>query len=640
MSPVPAPCGTWKSRFSTADVARGAKKFSDIRGDASQVYWIEMRPEENGRCVIMRYDQQAGVRECLPQPFSARTRAYEYGGGAYTVASGEIYFSHDLDQRIYHTNNLVRPFPVSEANLFRYADLVIDEERRRLIGVGEDYSRLDVVHSLVAIGVDESRDVITLAQGKDFYASPRLSLDGGQLAWIAWDHPHMPWDTTELWVADINHDGTLDNARRVAGGAHESIMQPLWRENGSLLFVSDRSGWWNLFVYQRGSVKPVFVQQAEFAAAPWVLGMSSYGVTSDGNIACSWNSDGIWHLELIDHRGKCRELPLSLTDISSVSVQNTSVAFVGAGSAQPAGVYNWDLKTDRVQAIRLAANTPLASDSISRAQLYEVPVRERITSQVFFYAPVNPAYQIPETERPPLIINVHGGPTASASPALNEQTQYWTSRGFAVADINYRGSTGYGRDYRDQLQGQWGVIDVEDCRVTAAFLADQGVVDRKRIIIRGRSAGGFTVLNALRQSDVFCAGTVYYGVSDLQQLAAQTHKFESRYVDWLIGLFPQHRQAYEERSPLYHSREILRPILFFQGQDDRIVPPEQTEQIVARLKSQGVPVEYLKFSGESHGFRRMETLSRCLQAEWYFYCHIFGLPIPEELNAASLPDHF
>jgi dipeptidyl aminopeptidase/acylaminoacyl peptidase len=626
-----APCGTWTSPISAAVVAAGAVPLSQIALDGDDVLWLAGRASEAGRTTLQRM-RAGAVAEPTPAPFNVRTRVHEYGGGAYAVDGGTLWFSHFADNHLYQVEEGKEPVVLTREEAVRYADFVPDRARNRLIGVREDHLAGEAypVNTICAVGFDGAETI--LVDGNDFYAAPRLSPDGRQLAWLCWDHPRMPWQGTELWVADIAADGSLVDGRLIAGGMDESICQPEWSPDGLLHFVSDRSGWWNLYRFEDGVVHPLCPREAEFATPHWNFGGSMYGFTSSEEIVCTYIEDGISRLGRLSTRG-CALTPIETPyeEIRELRVSPQRVAVLAGSPTIAVEIALIDPESgERTVLVQSIAELPPVADlSVPRSIRY--PSANGRTAYAFYYAPANARFEAPAGELPPLIVIGHGGPTSMATSTLKLATQFWTGRGFAVLDVNYGGSSGFGRRYRDLLKGQWGVIDVEDCVAGARHLAESGVVDPERLLIRGSSAGGLTTLNALTFHDVFKAGASYYGVSDLAGLDADSHKFESHYNEYLIAPKAQAQAVYRARSPIHHTDRLTRPMIFFQGVDDKVVPPQQSETMVDALRARGVPVAYLTLEGEGHGFRKADSVVRTLEAELAFYLRVFGIALPEGL---------
>jgi dipeptidyl aminopeptidase/acylaminoacyl peptidase len=635
--PVIAPYGSWTSPITAERLARGSVGLGQIVLDGGDIYWSELRPAEGGRQVIVRF-RDGAAQDMTPAGFSARTRVHEYGGGAFTVADGVIYFSHDGDQRLYRQAAGAAPAAITPEANRRYADIFVDRRRRRLLCVCEDHGAgAAPVNTLVSIDLAAPHAIRTLAAGNDFYAAPRLSPDGARLAWLAWNHPDMPWDGCELWLANIGADGAPENPRRIAGGRDESIFQPAFAPDGTLYFVSDRSGWWNLHRWRDGRVEALAPMAAEFGLPHWVFGMSTYAFASARQIACAFQSGGRWHTAVLDtDRRRLDRIETPYTDVSSLAAREGRVVFIGAAPTLAPAVVQWEPARGTHEILRRSLPDAPEAAYVSAPQALEYPTADGATAHAFYYPPRNPGFMGPADAKPPLLVLSHGGPTAATSSALNLKIQFWTSRGFAVLDVNYRGSTGYGRDYRRRLEGRWGVADVEDCIAGARHLVARGLADEKRLAIRGGSAGGYTTLCALTFHRVFRAGAVYYGVSDLETLATDTHKFEARYLDRLIGPYPARRDLYRERSPIHHIDRMSCPVIFFQGLDDKVVPPDQTEKMVAALRARGVPVAYVPFAGEAHGLRRAGNIRRTLEAELYFYSRLFGFTPADAVEPVAI----
>jgi len=632
-----APYGSWLSPISADLIAENSLSLGQIVLDGQDIYWSEMRPAEGGRNTIMRW-RRGAPEEVLPAPFNARTRVNEYGGGAFTVAEGVVYFSHDDDQRLHRLMPGHPPQPITSEVGRRYADGVYDRRFNRIICVSEDHRASgEPVTSIVEVDGTGMGQVRTLVSGHDFYAAPKISPDGLRMAWLAWNHPDMPWDSTELWLADVAADGSLMNRRRVAGGREESIFQPAFSPGGELYFVSDRSQWWNLYRAHEEGMEAMAPMEAEFGLPQWVFGMSTYAFDSEKRMVCSFNREGTWHLATLDLDSRhFNRIATPFTDIHGLVVSHGRAVFVAASPTLLPAVVRMDLATSRYEILRSSSTTAIDTGYLSVPRSLSFPTANGMTAHAFYYPPENRDFQAPADEKTPLLVMGHGGPTSAASNSLSLKIQYWTSRGFAVLDVNYRGSTGYGRDYRSQLNGQWGIADVEDCIAGARHLIQLGVVDEKRLCIRGGSAGGYTTLCALAFHDCFRAASVYYGVSDLEALARDTHKFESHYLNRLIGPYPARRDLYRKRSPIHHVDRVSCPVIFFQGLEDKVVPPDQTEKMVFDLRRKGIPVAYVPFAGESHGFRRAENIKRSLESELYFYSRIFGFMPADSLAPVAI----
>ena len=639
-----APFGSWQSPITSDLIAGGTIGLMEPLIDGDNIYWTETRPAEKGRYVIVRRGPDGVMQDVTPPAWSARTRVHEYGGGAVTVHQGIVCFSNDDDQRLYCQTPGESPRPLTPATdppgALRYAAAVVDARRNRLICVREDHRLAghQPFNTLVAVPLEGTEDAgVVLVSGHDFYASPRLSPDGDHLAWLAWNHPNMPWDGTTLWLARVLPDGSLADARCVAGGPDESIFQPEWSPDGALHFVSDRSGWWNLYRLRAGQVEPLAPLKAEFGLPQWTFGMSTYAFESAQRIVCVYTQNGLWHLATLDTRSLALQtVECPFTSLSHVRVAPGRAVFIGASPTRAPAVVLWDMRANTFTTLRESNTARVDEGYLSAPEPIEFPTENGLTAHGLFYAPRNRDYSAPAGEKPPLLVISHGGPTGATSSALSLSIQYWASRGFAVLDVNYGGSTGYGRAYRLRLNGNWGIVDVDDCCNGALHLVRQGRVDGARLIIRGGSAGGYTTLAALAFRDVFRAGASYYGVSDLEALATDTHKFESRYLDNLIGPYPARRDLYVARSPIHAAERLNCPVIFFQGLEDKVVPPDQAERMVEALRRRGVPVAYVPFEGEQHGFRQAANIKRALDAELYFYARVFGFELAEPVAPVAI----
>jgi dipeptidyl aminopeptidase/acylaminoacyl peptidase len=641
--PTVAPYGSWKSPITADLIVSATVGFGQIALDGEDVYWVELRPSEGGRNCIVRRTPDGSVADVTPQGFNARTRVHEYGGGDFAVRAGVIYFSNFSDQRVYRQTLTTEPQPVTPEKSFRYGDLCLDARRGRLLAVREDHTvegreAVNAIVSLSADGEGNEDGGRVLASGNDFYASPRLSADGSRLAWLTWSHPNMPWDGCELWVGELDDDGAVGASRRVAGGEEESIFQPEWSPTGTLYFVSDRSNWWNVYrLNEDGSVDPVYEMEAEFGMPQWVFAMSAYAFASEERIVCAYTEHGDWSLAVLDTRAKSLEkLELPYTDIAYVRADGSRVLFRAGSPSERAAIIELDLGTRRTRVLRRASEASVGEGYVSAPRAVEFPTENGRTAHAFFYPPRNRDFSAPDGERPPLVVKCHGGPTAASSSTLRLDTQYWTSRGIAVLDVNYGGSTGYGREYRRRLNGEWGIVDVDDCVNGAKYLIERGEVDGARCAITGGSAGGFTTLNALTFRDTFRAGASHFGVSDLTVFVGDTHKFESRYLERLIGPYPARADLYYERSSINFTERLSCPVIFFQGLEDKIVPPNQAELMVEALRRKKLPVAYVAFEGEQHGFRKGENIKRALDGELYFYSRVFGFPLADEVEPVEI----
>ena len=640
--PLVAPYGAWESPVTASVVASQSVRLGEVRLDGEDTYWLEMRPTEGGRSIVVRRDPAGSLTDVSPITHNVRTRVHEYGGGSYLEHAHTVYYSNFSDQRLYRQETDVAPFPITPAGELRFADAVMDSIRDRIICVREDHSNptigpINAIVSLDPTGMHIDQGGRILAIGDDFYSSPRVSPDGGRLAWVAWNHPNMPWDGSELWVSTLDEDGRALDRELVTGGPSESVFQPEWSPDGELYYVSDRNGWWNLYRWRKGQSEAVLEMEAEFGRPQWVFGMTTYAFASAERIICTYTQAGEWHLAGLDlQTGALVEIPIPYTEIGDLrGNENRLVITAGGPQAAPA-IVEVDLETGETEILRDSASIQIDPGYLSTPVAVEFLTEGGLTAHGLYYEPSNKDYTGPADARPPLIVISHGGPTGATSSTLSPATQFWTSRGIAVLDVNYGGSTGYGRPYRDRLKGQWGIVDVDDCANGARYLVEQGTVDPERLIIRGGSAGGYTTLSALTFRDVFRAGASYYGVSDLTALAKETHKFESRYLDQMVGPYPEREDVYLARSPIHFVERITRPVIFFQGLEDRVVPPNQAELMVQALKRQGIPVSYVPFEGEQHGFRQATNIIRSLEAELYFYSRVFGIVLAQPVEPVEI----
>jgi dipeptidyl aminopeptidase/acylaminoacyl peptidase len=638
MTPIVSPYGSWKSPITAELVADGEVGLEQVRVDGENIYWIERRSQEGGRKVIVRCSANGQMRDLTPFPLNARTRVHEYGGGDYAVLNGTIVFSNFTDQRLYFQQPGSEPKPLTPEAPFRYADGQIDRRRNLFFCVREDHTEQgEATNTVVRVALDGTNPGTILISGNDFYSSPRLSPDGSLVAWLTWNHPNMPWDGTELWIGHLNAEGSVSEQRRVAGSVNESICQPEWSPDGTLHFVSDRAGWWNLYRWKNNQVEPLCAMDAEFGEPQWVFGGSLYGFESAHRIVCSYTATGRSQLALLDTATKAlNRIDLPYTAISQVRVGGGRVVFLGASSTETASVVSLDLASRNLQVLHRSRNSQIDGAYLSVPQVIEFPTEHNRTAHAFFYPPRNHDYTGAVNEKPPLLVISHGGPTSATSASLKYMIQYWTSRGIAVLDVNYGGSSGYGRAYRERLNGQWGIVDVDDCVNGVRQLVERGEVDGNRLAIRGGSAGGYTTLCALTFRNVFKAGASHYGISDLEALAKDTHKFESRYLDRLIGPYPERRDLYVERSPIHFTDRLSCPMILFQGLEDKVVPPNQAEKMVAAVRAKKLPVAYLAFEGEQHGFRKAENIKRVLEAELYFYSKVFGFELADPVEPVEI----
>jgi dipeptidyl aminopeptidase/acylaminoacyl peptidase len=637
--PQTKPYGSWLSPISADLDVTDALRRGQVRFDTADLYWTESRPAEGGREALMCRDVDGNVREVTPAPFNVRSRVNEYGGGAFVAAAGTVYFTHFEDNCIYYVEPGEAPQRLTAPNALRYADFVVDDPRGLLYCVVEDHSNPDQEerHYLAALDLDTGELRHILDEGNDFYGYIALSPDGARMAYLTWNHPNMPWDGAELWIADVEADGRLARRELVAGGWEESVFQPQFAPDGTLYFVSDRANWWNLYRWTGEAAEIVLEIEAEFGQPQWVFGMSTYGFASTSTAYCIYTRDGIWQLGMLDlESGRLSKMQTPFTYLSQLHATPEQVACIAGHAEAPAMVALYDLWDDAWTPVQQGFELTIDKGYLSVPQPVEFPTANDLTAHGLYYPPENRDFSAPEGERPPLIVKSHGGPTSATDSRLDLTIQYWTSRGFAMLDVNYGGSTGYGRDYRQRLNGQWGIVDVQDCENGAKYLAEQSLVDPERLIIRGGSAGGYTTLSALTFGDTFKAGASHYGIGDLGTLAEHTHKFESRYLDSLVGEWPAEKAVYDARSPIQHAHQLDCPVIFFQGLDDKIVPPEQSEKMYEAVRNRELPAAYIAFEGEGHGFRRKENIQRALEAELYFYSQVFGFELTEDIEPIEI----
>ncbi len=651
-SKTQAPYGSWKSPIGADAIASSSLRLGQLCYDGDNLYFLEGRPQEGGRqaLVVRRIDGQ--MEDALPSTFNVRTLVHEYGGGAFTVDNGDVFFVNYKDQRVWVKREGKEPEAITGESKMRFADLVVDRLRERLVCVMEDHTDAskEPQNKIVSISFKTNTGAAepeVLAEGHDFYAYPRLNPDADILSYICWQHPNMPWDGTELHIAKLGADGLTAQDILVAGSKTDSVFQPTWSPDGKLYFVDEPKGWWNLFVIPEpqeafgGVVNIISVapMEAEFGLPLWVFGMSTYDFLDNKSIVCTYNLHGNWHLGIIQETApskyKLSSITSSYSDFSSI-VSNGSKVAMHAGSPSSVGaIVEFDTQSRVFHTIKTSSSMKIDSGYLSAPQVIEFPT-DRGNAFAFYYPPANQDFAAPANELPPLLVKSHGGPTGSTSTNLSPGIQYWTSRGFAVVDVNYGGSTGYGREYRKRLDFSWGIVDVNDCANAARYLVKQGLVDGNRLAITGGSAGGYTTLCALTFLDEFKAGASHFGIGDIEALARDTHKFESRYLDYLVGAYPEQKQVYLDRSPINFTDKLNCPVIFFQGLEDAVVPPNQAEAMVNALKKKGLPVAYIAYEGEQHGFRKAENIKRTIEAEFYFYSKIFGYKPADEIEPVTI----
>ena len=626
------PFGTWPSSITADAIVAETVRLSSVTLDGGRIAWLEGRPGEGGRAVLVRTDASGQPEDLTPPPFNVRSAVHEYGGGAYALSGDRWWFSNYADGRVYSQAGARTPAPLTAQGSARFGDLTFDPARRRLLAVRETH-RGDTppVNELVAVSIDDGSETV-LAAGQDFYAAPAPSPDGRHLAWLAWDQPDMPWDAAALWLAELDGDGAPRAPTRIIGGSGCSAFQPAWAPDGALWCVADPQGWWNLHRWQGGELRCMHRAEREFGKPLWQLGTTTFGFDARGDVVCTWRAGDGWRLGRLDANGTMHTIALPWTSIDSLSVEGSTAAFIGGAPERSTSVVTVDLESGAARVLRSSSALSIGDELLSRPVALSYPTGDGSeTAHGYYYAPRNASCRAagrrvapaprPQPRRPDRSDHRHPEPV---DPVLDEP-------GLRGARRRLPGSTGYGRAYRERLYGEWGVVDVEDCVAGALHLAETGRADPARLAIRGGSAGGYTTLAALTFHDVFRAGASYYGICDLEVLAADTHKFEARYLDRLVGEWPADRDTYRARSPLHHASQLGCPIIFFQGLDDRVVPPNQAELMANELDRQRLPVACLMFEGEGHGFRKAETIRRCLQAELAFYGRVFGFEPADDL---------
>ena len=639
----PAACGSWPSSITAQRIVGESTPIEEAAIDNGTIYWTERRPQERGRTTLLRQREGGVTEELTPAPFNVRSRVHEYGGGAFSVGPCGIFCCAFDDQQIYRIAEGRAPEAITVLAGMRFADAIQDALRNRLIAIREDHTRegdtrekQEATNTLVAIDLATGRQSI-LAHGHDFYSSPALSPDGGALAWLSWDHPNMPWDGSDLWLSRLDADGNVSSIGHIAGGREESIFQPQWSPDGVLHFISDRSGWWNLYRVREGSIEAMLPMSSEFGVPQWTFGMRTYGFDARGDVIAGYTSNSQWNLARISSTGGSLDsIATTMRVIRRAIVDGDTALLLGGGPTTPEQLVTLDLRSGRQTVIRASSSVAFDPALVSKGEPISFPTTGGLIAHANYYAPTNPAHVPRDGELPPLIVMSHGGPTSSATASFSWNIQFWTSRGFAVVDVNYGGSSGYGRAYRQRLNGQWGVVDVDDAVNAARSLVERKAVDGDRVAIRGGSAGGYTTLSALAFRDFFKAGASHYGIGDLESLARDTHKFESRYLDTLIGPYPARRDLYVQRSPIHHTDRLSAPMILFQGSEDKAVPPNQAEAMYEAVRAKGLAVAYILFEGEGHGFRRAENIARAMEAELYFYGKIFGFTPADSIAPVTI----
>lgn len=630
--------GNWNSSISSNLSAKNSISIDEPKQTKDSIFYIERRPTENGRCVIVQYTNNIKL-DILPKPYSARSRVHEYGGGSYYADDERVFFINDSDQDIYAISELKTSRITNNKN-YRYADLCFDSINHRIIAICEYHNDGKVTNTIVSINL-ANNDVDTLAEGNDFYASPRLNSSATKLCWQTWNHPNMPWDGNQLWQANIDSKHCLSNQEHIAGSNDIAVFQPQWSPDDVLFYIADDTEWWQIYRYNhKGSsykAEQLTFDEKEFGLPQWVFAQSSYAFINNNQLICYYQQKSINTLAILSFNNKPTLTTLFTTwqEFSSISSYGNKISFIAATSidfptliSASINIASGELNTT---AIQTTCQSELPKEHYSQAKVISFHNRHKQLVYANYYAPTNPRHQLHDTKKPPLIVISHGGPTGQSCMALDPKKQFWTSRGFALLDVNYSGSTGYGKEYRSRLNGKWGVLDVEDCCDAALYAVNNGLADSKQLIIRGSSAGGYTVLSALTFEQVFHAGASYYGISELTSLASDTHKFESRYLDKLIGPYPDKKSIYELRSPINSVEQLNCPVIFFQGTEDKVVPKEQAEKMFNLLNTKGLTVAAQYFEGEQHGFRKAESITHSLENELNFYQLVFKLKPTDEI---------
>ena len=646
--------GSWKSSLTAEKLADKGVRYGHMLIDKNDLYWLESRAKEKGRGVLVKFNPSTESQDVLPINVSVRTKVHEYGSGDFIVDNVVVYFSDANDQCVYkfENNNLIRLTDIGVGIEYRYADYELSVDRKHLVCVRETHDKLKVINELVAIELvnnSSKASVKVLQSGFDFYSYPRMSKQGNRLCWTCWNQPDMPWDASELWVADFNKDGTTSAEHKIAGGISassnvlieskleseekSSVSQPSWSEDGVLHYISDISGWTNIYSCRDGILNALTPIDREFGIPQWVFASSTYTITPDNQVYAVYIQQGQQQLCHIDaDTGHIEPIPLPFKSFGEhLLFSNERLFFRAAGPAVSEAIYSYDINSESYSRISQLSVFPLSVEELSIAKTIEFESENGRNCHAFYYSPNNSGFTAPEKSLPPLIVMSHGGPTAMTDNSLDASIQFWTHRGFAVVDVNYGGSTGYGKKYRNQLLGNWGVVDVEDCIAAANYLVSEKLADPKSLLIRGGSAGGYTTLCALTFHNVFAAGMSRYGVADLESLASDSHKFEARYLDTVVGPYPEDKELYIQRSPIHSTEKLSCPILLLQGEDDKVVPPNQAEMMVKALEERKIPYAYQLYKGEGHGFRQASTIVNALNAELYFYRVILGLEDTENL---------
>jgi|TARA_B110000483_G_scaffold99953_1_gene122678 dipeptidyl aminopeptidase/acylaminoacyl peptidase len=647
-----SPFGSWESPIGAEMMVSSSLSLSDARSHNGLIFWHESRPSEQGRGVIVCRDIEGTERDLISPAYSARSGVHEYGGRCYALSDENLYFVNSADQQIYRhlfapaTNS--KPIRITPADGRRYADLEWVEASNALVAVCEDHRIKDAepLTSIVILDLNQSDQTnaevepLSLVSGADFYAYPRVSADQNKICWIEWNHPEMPWFSNRLWTADL-HNLTVSNSKKINAGAEQAIFQPEWHSNGNLYFCSDENNYWNIYCSEpSGELERCSSFDGECGLPLWQFGMQTYAFLGVDRALCGVCTEGVWRLlQLNLTSGKTEHINSGLSLVHHISSDQNTALVISSSPVSSSHIQSFDQELISAN-IKTSSETSIPIEAISIGSQVEFTTTDSMSAKGFFYPPKNPKFQGVTGSTPPLVVLCHGGPTAATASALNLKVQFWTSRGFAVFDVNYRGSTGYGRDYRALLNGKWGIYDVEDACAAAEYACNQGWSDPAKTIIRGSSAGGYTVLSALTFHDSFAAGGCLYGIGDLKSLVGDTHKFEARYGDCLIGPWPEGASEYDLRSPINYIDQLACPVIFFQGLKDKVVPPNQAEMMAEALAKKGLPVAHVTYAGEGHGFRSAQNIVHSFNAELAFYGKVFGFDTDssaEDLDIRNLP---
>jgi len=632
--------GSWESTITPEKITEGGLRFSEIRSSGSDLYFLEGRPEESGRYVIVKQASDGKISDAIPKEFNSRNAVHEYGGGSYAVGQKNIYFTNWNDQRIYKVNgenvNPITKEPPFEKSI-RYSDLTLSIDEEWLFCVREThFEKEEAKNELVAISTTENSQIV-LCTGRDFYSSPRINPTNKEICWLEWDHPNMPWDGTELFIANFDLDG-LSEIKFIDGSKNISIIQPEWSDSGELIYISDESGWWNLKKYSENTTATILDEETDHGEPAWNFGVRTYFLKDD-YIYLRGSSKN-------NNKGLIRKINISGEIIEEIEVLHTSIGglthhenkalYIGASPVSNSEIVSYDLMKKNEETIKESNPVKIDIEEISIPEEISFPTTQNAIAYGYFYKPKNKNFQGESEEKPPLLVISHGGPTSATSNALNLSIQYWTNRGIAVADVNYRGSTGYGKKFRDSLKGNWGVYDTDDCIAAVDHLSEKGLVDSSRVAIKGGSAGGYTTINALTFHDRFAVGATYYGIADLSVFIDDTHKFESKYLESLIGKYPEEKEIYYERSAINFTDQLSCPMIIFQGTEDKIVPPSQAEIMAQGLRDKKIPFSLIMYEGEQHGFRQSKNIISSLESELYFYSKVLGFKPFDKLNEIEI----